>query len=353
MSNYIISGIQQIGIGIPNVQEAFAWYRKNFGMDIKVFEEAATAELMLPYTDNKPQARHAILAANLQGGGGFEIWQYTGRTPQPATFEIQLGDYGFFATKMKSTNVDKAYANFKSKGLNVLSEVLQDPSGRKHFFVKDVYNNVFQVVEYNVVFKEENKSTGGPVGCIIGVSDIEKSRTLYSDVLGYDTVVYDKTGQFDDLQSLSGGNGKFRRVLLKHSEPRKGAFSNLIGPTEMELVVALDRKPQKIYENRLWGDLGFIHLCFDIQGMKELQKKCESKGYPFTVDSSDSFDMGAAAGHFSYVEDPDGALIEFVETHKLPVLPKFGISLNLRNRNPEKPLYNWMIKAMKFNRVKD
>ena len=35
----VISGIQQIGIGIPNVQEAFDWYRKHFGMDIKVFEE--------------------------------------------------------------------------------------------------------------------------------------------------------------------------------------------------------------------------------------------------------------------------------------------------------------------------
>ena len=40
----IISGIQQMGIGIPNVQQAFDFYRKNFGMDIKVFEEAATAE---------------------------------------------------------------------------------------------------------------------------------------------------------------------------------------------------------------------------------------------------------------------------------------------------------------------
>ena len=39
----VISGIQQIGIGIPNVQEAFDWYRKHFGMDIKVFEEAAEA----------------------------------------------------------------------------------------------------------------------------------------------------------------------------------------------------------------------------------------------------------------------------------------------------------------------
>ena len=38
--------------------------------------------------------------------------------------------------------------------------------------------------------------------------------------------------------------------------------------------------------------------------------------------------MGEAAGHFSYIQDPDGTLIEFVETHKVPILKKLdGISI--------------------------
>jgi hypothetical protein len=82
MRSYIISGIQQVGIGVANVHQGFNWYNKHFGMDIPVFEEAAEANLMLPYTGGKPHKRHAILAINLKGGGGFEIWQYTSRTPQ-------------------------------------------------------------------------------------------------------------------------------------------------------------------------------------------------------------------------------------------------------------------------------
>ena len=85
-----IAGIQQIGIGVPDVHEAFKWYRENFGMDIPVFEEAAEANLMLPYTGGQAQKRHAILAINMKGGGGFEIWQYTSRVPQAPEFEIQL-----------------------------------------------------------------------------------------------------------------------------------------------------------------------------------------------------------------------------------------------------------------------
>jgi hypothetical protein len=85
---------------------------------------------------------------------------------------------------------------------------------------------------------------------------------------------------------------------------------------------------------------------------------CEAKGHPFTVDSTknytngESFDMGEAAGHFSYIEDPDGTLIEFIETHRVPVVKKLGIYLNLKKKDPEKPLSNWILKAFAFNRVK-
>ena len=82
-----------------------------------------------------------------------------------------------------------------------------------------------------------------------------------------------------------------------------------------------------------------------------MKKLCADKGFPYTVDSGDKFDMGDAAGHFSYIEDPDGALIEFVETKKIPVLKKIGWYLDLKKRDAQKPLPNWMLKAMRFNRV--
>ena len=61
---------------------------------------------------------------------------------------------------------------------------------------------------------------------------------------------------------------------------------------------------------------------------------------------------GEAGGRFSYIEDPDGAWIEFVETHKVPVIKKLGWYINLKNRPVGKFLPTWMLKAMAFNRVK-
>ncbi len=354
MSKFIISGIQQIGIGVSDVQAAFTWYRQNFGMSVPVFEEAAEAALMLPYTGGEARSRHAILAINMQGGGGFEIWQYTSRTPEAPKFTPQLGDLGINIAKMKSKDVAATYTLFKERSLNILGGLSKDPSGNDTFFVKDPWENIFQVVPSDSWFQQRKTALpGGPNGAIIGVTDIEKARTLYSDILGYDTVIYEKEGIFDDLQALPGGHKKVKRILLRHSKPRAGAFSPLLGASEVELVIALDRKPRKIFENRFWGDLGYIHLCYDINGMADLKSTCEAKGYPFTVDSANSFDMGEAAGHFTYVEDPDGALIEFVETHKVPIVKKIGWYLNLQKRNPKKPLPRFILKAMGLSEVKD
>ena len=349
----IISGVQQMGIGIPNVYEAWDWYNKNFGFDISMFNEAAEAGLMLPYTDGKPQKRHAILALNLKGGGGFEIWQYKSRTPQPAAFELQVGDLGIFITKIKTSNVKEAFNKLKNNNVEFLSEIVKMPDNSEHFFVKDLYGNIFQIVESNVWFRESIDNVfGGNYGAVLGVSDIEKSKEFYSKILGYDKVIYQEEGVFEDLKGLPGGNNKVQRVLLTHSQERKGAFSRLLGPSTLELIKVVDREPKKIFENRLWGDLGFIHLCFDINGMSDLKKECEELGHNFTVDSADSFDMGEAAGHFSYIEDPDGTLIEFVETHKMPVLKKIGWYINLKKRNPEKPLPDWILGMLRFTRVK-
>lgn len=352
----IICGIQQMGIGVPNVQEVWKWYRKAFGTDVKVFEEAAEAPLMTKYTGGKVQSRTATLALSMQGGGGFEIWQYTSRNTEKPAFEVQLGDYGLYACKIKSRDVQATYNYYKKLNFDLVSEIEKTPEGKDHFFVKDPNGNLFEIVEGLGFFSDTKFSgkTGGVAGTIIGVSNIENSLKLYQDVLEYDQIVYDVTEVFNAYKNIPGGNKAVRRVLLRHSKERKGPFAKLLGPTEIELIQAVERTDvRNIFENRFWGDWGFIHLCFDIQGMDALQSACEKAGFPFTVDSGKTFDMGEAGGRFSYIEDPDGTWIEFVETHKVPVMKKLGWYINLNGKKPGQSLPNWMLKAMKFNRVKD
>lgn len=345
----VITGIQQIGIGVADIDQAWAWYRKAFGTDVPVFDDEAEAKLMTRYTGNEVHSRRAVLALNMNGGGGFEIWQFKSRQPKPALFEPQLGDLGINAVKIKCRDAASVLDVYKESQLNGASDLKQSPDQTNHIWVKDPYKNLFQVVEGDSWFSNRNQPTGGVCGVIIGVSDIDRSLPLYTDALGFSEVIYDQSGQFLDFDS----DFKYRRVLLRKSQKNSGAFSKLFGHTDIELVQVLNREPKKIFENRFWGDLGFIHVCFDVNNMDLLKTKSSELGYSFTVDSANTFDMGDAAGRFSYIEDPDGTLVEFVETHKLPIMKKMGWYLNLKKRKNQKPLPNWMLKTMSFSRVSD
>ena len=341
-----------MGIGVADAEKAFCWYRKIFGTDIVVFKDAATASLMQQYTGNQPHNRMAILVMNLQGGGGFELWQYTSRAPSSPSSPVQLGDLGIYSIKIKSRNVGAAYEYYWREGVKLLSMPSKNPAGLEHFFMRDPYGNTFEIVEDHNWFTSSNHPTGSVCGITIGVSSIETSLSFYKEILGYDKCIYSGEGNFDDYKELAGGNHNFKRVLLGHKRKQAGAFSKLLGPTYVELVEVIDRTPKKIYDNRYWGDLGFIHVCYDINGMEAHEQLCFDNGYPLTVNSKHSFDMGNAAGHFAYNEDPDGTLIEYVETHKVPVLKKLGLYINLKKRKPEKQLPDWMIRCLSFSRVK-
>ena len=351
----MINGIQQIGLGVPDVNKAWDWYDKNLGFSIPIFEASGAAELMKRYTGGAAQSRHAALAINMQGGGGLEILQNTSKEPKVPIFSVRVGDLGIYAARIKTCNIKKAYEQLRYSGSYVLGDISSIPDGTKCFYVKDPYENIIRVEETGESFIETKAFTGGVIGAVIGISNIDKSLGFYRDILGYDKLVYDVKGQFIDLPVLPGGDMEFRRVMLTHSNARQGAFSRLLGSSGIELVQVLSRKPQKIFKDRFWGDIGYMHLCFDISGMSELRKFCKEKRYPFTVESnpdSGTFYMGEASGSFSYIEDPDGTLIEFVETKKIPLIKKLGWNINLSSRKPEKPIPDWMLKTLKWNKRK-
>ncbi|MEM6964412.1 MAG: VOC family protein [Bacteroidota bacterium] len=350
MENKIIYGIQQIGVGVDNAEKLFKWYATKLGADVKVFDDNNTATHMAKYMGGKPHAKRAILALNMQGGSGYEIWQFEDRIPQPPTSPIQLGDTGIFSIKVKTRDARKAYDNLKAKGVKMVSAVVVAPNGTPSFYIQDPCDNIIQVKAYDNWFGS-GKNVGGLFGCTIGVSDIDAALQLYQGLLGYDKIEYDANGKFDDLAALPSGEDEFRRVLLSKSQ-KTGGFSRLFGTSQIELIQTKSRTPNKIFANRFWGDIGFIHLCFDIRNMEAMIRDAEAAGFPFQVKVTEEFDIGDANGKWGYLEDPDGTLIEFVETLKVPLIKKVGWSINMKKRDPNKPLPNWLIKAMSFNRVK-
>lgn len=344
-----ISGIQQVGIGCSNSPARFKWLRKTFGVNVQIFDDEAPAPLMTRYTGGEVQKRRAILAMNMNGGGGAEIWQFTSRNSVKGP-KMQWGDLGINAVKLKSNSPAESHRIISQN--QVCSALQKDPKNQDCFFVSDDDENTYQVVEDNSWFKNRIFMQGGFCGAVIGVSNVDISIAFYQNGLGISEIIYDETGVFPDLGE-EYKNQRFRRALLKFTNKYTAPFSHLLGDVQIELIQALDRKPVKLFENRFWGDLGFIHLCFDVPNLTRLKSNLERFRYPLTVDSGDTFDMGESGGRFAYVEDPDGTLIEMVETHKVPILKKFGWYLDLKKRGQDKPLPSWMIALMGLNKIKD
>lgn len=350
-----INGIQHIGVGVPNHAESWKWYRQNFGMDICFFNGAAEAPLMQIYTKGDVINKQAAMITNLHGGCAMEVVSPISFTATHAEIDFELGDLGIFCASVKSVDISKSYDRFKESGTTILSGVTTSPIQEKSFYITDPNGLLFQVTEAKSWFMQPKKlAMGGPNGALIGVSDITESMKLYADILGYNEVVYDETGVFEDWKDLPGGTKKFRRVLLTQSNKPGGGFAKLTGETFIELVQAFDYSPKKIYKDRLWGDTGFVHLGMDVRGMKELGEDLASKGFGFTCDTDDILTMGKSTRvHCTYIEDPDGTLIELIEVFKIPIIEKLGIFLNVEKRDPKKPLPDFMLKAMRFSRIKD
>lgn len=314
-------------------------------MNTLVFDDVSEASLMTCYTGGQVFKRRAALSLNMQGGGGFEIWQFQNRQPCEPLELPQYGDIGIYAAKLKCADVKKAHSALSLlKNINP-TPLAHDANGDCHFFVEDKYLNNFNVVSGNHWFQQNADYTGGVTGAVIGVSDMQRSIAFYKWLLNVDDNIYDEI--IDDQHGL-----RYRKVLLQKHPCGKGAFGKLLGSIEIELVQSLEREPAKIYAERFWGDCGFIHLCFDVFDMCGLKSEAEKNGYGFTVDSINSFGMEAASGRFCYMEDPDGTLMELVETHKVPIVKKLGLYLNLKKRNLEKPLPDWVIKLMALSKVR-
>lgn len=297
-----IGGIQQVGIGVSNAETAFEYYKENFGFNVKIFDDAATATLMKQYTGDEAQSRRAILSLNENGGGGFEIWQFTSRIPQAAK-QFGPGDLGIIALGVHCPKSDKAR------------------------WQRDGFGNLFRHLP--------SSKSSGVREVFIGVKSIEKSLPFYKHLLS--------SAQLSKGEIEYEGN-VFKTASLYVSKPGNTAFSKILG----EFTITLLEAPmgEHYYSKRYWGDKGYIHMCLDIENMDGLKSHCASNGIAFSVDSESNFDMGDTGGRFAYVEDPDGTLIELVEVLKFPISKKPRIQIPLHWKIL-KPLPMALLKVLK------
>ena len=152
---------------------------------------------MTRYTRSVVEEREAMLAINLYGGGGFEIWQYTSRVPRRKKRRGLPGDLGIYAVKLRAIDVAAAHRYLLGIPSICCGDLIRQETDASYFFCRDVDDNLFQIVDGAPTLYKSLHPIGGIGGVIIGCHDIDRSLPVYRDLLGYNTVLRQTTQTFD------------------------------------------------------------------------------------------------------------------------------------------------------------
>ena len=349
----MIHGLQHIGIGFKDLDTAWKFYKDVLGFNVPLSKSTRIADRMGKLTGG-PQERRVIIALNLLGGALVEIFQFLSKEPLSAP-ELNWGDLGILSIALKVRNIKAAYTRLKEMGVSIVNppKALNDLPEQMYFY--DTEGNLLSLVqipdmEFSLINK--NSNIGGIIFPTIGVSDMEKSLSFYSDILGFNTVVYDYTGKDERLSGIPGSDSTQRRVLLKQSKKPTSLFSFYLKGGLIELVQVKEGRHIHRYNSRGWGDRGIMELCLDVNDIETTFRELVDKGAePVIEANTDKFDMGGgSSAYFAYIGDPDGTWVELAEITSFPIWGR--LKFDLKNRPKNKPLSPFFLKLLKFARQK-
>jgi lactoylglutathione lyase len=138
------------------------------------------------------------------------------------------------------------------------------------------------------------------------VSDIERSRRFYTEVLGFDIVA---EFDFDDANTarvMGVPGAKFKGIFMK----RDGMRIEIIGFT--------NPPPERTQRTRRSNEIGHSHLSFYVTDLDAALRDLRAQGVVVEDDTRAVLMNGIEC---CVVRDPDGFPIEIVQTPTLALLP--------------------------------
>jgi catechol 2,3-dioxygenase-like lactoylglutathione lyase family enzyme len=326
----MINAIQHVGIGVQDRERSFNFYNNALGFSVLMSKSTDNCSGMLPVIEND-ETRNVIIALNPHGGALVEIFQYVSKTPVPIPENVDFTYNGFLLYGLKVKNINKSLDIIKKHGGSTLTvpmdfspmknrgwktAVFRDPDG--------IYSILIEYPESNVGYGIGKPRIGGIEYTAIGVSNLKNSLDFYTNILGYDDILYTHEESYSEWDSLFGKGRKIKRSLIRKSEKAQGLFKHFLRGGMIELIEVEGNKGKHNFDGRTWGDIGFMELCFDVTDIKATLKAITNRGVQIVVPAH-SQDMGLKThATFAYIRDPDGSLLEFADISKLPV-PYFFI----------------------------
>lgn len=236
--------------------------------------------------NNETLNRKSCIIADNTTDGHIELIQ-TKELNNRYPIDILFGDIGIYKIKVKT-----------NKNIN---HILND----KDINVLNYEYNIIQDLDKNIIELEYDNNISGThiYGFTIGVSDTEKSINFYKNLNFKKIRTEISENGFKDTKFYNGGERNMIRTILKNNN------------TIIELIQVKEDNVKNIFENRYWGDIGYVHIGFQYE-----DEYFNNNNLVKTVDSGKDFHMGNLKLLFCYTEDPDKILVEFTRIYYYKLL---------------------------------
>lgn len=146
----------------------------------------------------------------------------------------------------------------------------------------------------------------------IGVSDMDASVRFYAE-LGFTDIAFDYTGPLGGIEAITGHDATQARVVyLRSSQP------SVLGRSGIKLVQITNRPQPPLPDGFAYGEPGICEVCIHVKSYEQFHERLVAAGHTVLMEPNDQilepYDTHCG---LSYIEDPDGAKIEFIEWRSL------------------------------------
>ncbi|WP_343615357.1 VOC family protein [Novosphingobium sp.] len=140
------SGIDHVGINVPDAEAAIAFYRELLGAtvvsDIRPAEAGAEWKRRFRWHASARLARLVMIA--IPGGAKIELFEYD--TPEGSHDHPHQDDAGATHIALKAQDIDRSIAVLKARGLTILNDPIALPDGSRWFYFLTPWGSQMELV---------------------------------------------------------------------------------------------------------------------------------------------------------------------------------------------------------------
>ena len=303
-------GVDHIGVGVADMEEALGFFGDRLGFTHKVFDFTGSLPGVERVTDHaETQARVVMLRpANVTplGPGGIKLVQLLDREVPPLPEGMGWGEVGISEICLHAAGQDKMFRRLvDEQGCESLMEPLAAPlpphgTTAELSYVADPYGGKIELIEWSDLWKglSAGPQIEGVNHVAFGVRDMDRAREFYAR-FGFTETVFDYDGEFEPMAPWYTGAPPSQHIVMLTSWLGAG-------------IEPVQHDPPSPDLRGEWGHLGPMEFAIGVANLDRAYDELSSSGIEFHTPPQ-SVESDAGEWRYAYLVDPDELYVALVE----------------------------------------